>query len=214
MISDNRYRTVVFATISLTINVSYAIYNFYIGMITESAWFITMCFYYTLLGFMRFFAVISEKKNKATDDTQRLTKENRLMKHTGIILLFMTLALSGTVVLTIQQNQVKAYGTIPMITIAAYTFYKVVLAVIHYVSVKKHCSPLLSTIRNIGIADAAMSILPMQSSMIASFDNGGGMSLQRMTILTGSILCGIILYLAISMIINSRRNLKWQDQSL
>lgn len=89
-----------------------------------------------------------------------------------------------------------------MITIATYTFYKIIIAIIGFIKIGKQHSPLLSTIRNISIADAAMSVLPVQSSMIASFDSNSGMDFQLMTILTGSGICTVFLWLGITMIIH------------
>lgn len=213
MISDIRYRTTIFALISLSINIAFAAYNCFLGVRAASAWFVTMCFYYLLLGFMRFHAVLFSKKYTDLQETNQ-KKECLLMKRVGITLLFLPIALSGTVILTIKQHHVKSYDTIVMLTIATYTFYKITVAVIGLMKVRKQPSPLLLSIRNISIADATMSVLPMQSSMIASFDRNAGMDFHLSTVLTGSGICLIFLWLGITMIINSRRKNKWQSQNL
>lgn len=214
LMSNIRYRTTVFALISLFINIAFAAYNCFLGMTTVSAWFITMCFYYLLLGFMRFHAVLFSKRYNDLQESEQKKKECLLMKRVGITLLFLPIALSGTVILTIKQHHVKSYDTIVMLTIATYTFYKITVAVIGLIKVRKQQSPLLLSIRNINIANAAMSVLPMQSSMIASFDRNEGMDFHLSTILTGSGICIIFLWLGITMIINSRRKNKWQNQNL
>lgn len=214
MISDIRYRTSMFALVSLSINIAFAIYNCFLGVTMASAWFVTMCFYYLLLGFMRFYAVLFSKKYKDLQETEQKKKECLLMKRVGITFLFLPIALSGTVILTIKQHHVKSYDTIVILTIATYTFYKITVAIIGLIKVRKQQSPLLLSIRNISIADAAMSVLPMQSSMIASFDRNEGMDFHLFTVLTGSGICLIFLWLGITMIINSRRETKWQSQNL
>ena len=202
LITDIHYRTTASALVSLGINIAFAAYNCFLGITTASAWFVTMCIYYMLLGFMRFHTVLFSRKNKFINAAEREKRDGLLMKRVGIFLLFLPLALSGTVVLTSKQHHVKPYGTIVMITIAAYTFYKIAVAIIGLIKIRKQHSPLLSTIRNISIADAAMSILPMQSSMIASFDNSSDMDFHLMTVLTGSGICIIFLWLGITMIIH------------
>lgn len=214
MISDIRYRTTVFALISLSINIAFAAYNCFLGITSASAWFVTMCFYYLLLGFMRFHAVLFSKKYKNSQETEQKKKECLLMKRVGITLLFLPIALSGTVILTIRQQNVKSYDTIVMLTIATYTFYKITAAVIGLIKIRKQQSPLLLSIRNITIADATMSVLPMQSSMIATFDGNARMDFHLYSVLTGSGICLIFLWLGITMIINSRRKNKWQSQNL
>lgn len=214
MISDIRYRSTIFALVSLSINIAFAAYNCFLGITTASAWFVTMCFYYLLLGFMRFYAILFSKKYKDLQETEQKKKECLLMKRIGITLLFLPIALSGTVILTIKQHHVKSYDTIVMLTIVTYTFYKITVAVIGLIKVRKQQSPLLLSIRNISIADAAMSVLPIQSSMIASFDRNEGMNFHLSTVLTGSGICLIFLWFGITMIINSRRKNKWQSQNL
>lgn len=185
LMSDIRYRTTVFALISLFINIAFAAYNCFLGMTLKD---------------------LQEREQKK--------KECLLMKRVGITLLFLPIALSGTVILTIKQHRMKSYDTIVMLTITTYTFYKITVAVIGLIKVRKQHSTLLLSIRNINIANAAMSVLPMQSSMIASFDRNEGMDFHLSTIFTGSGICLIFLWLGITMIINSQRKNKWQNQNL
>lgn len=191
LINDSDFRTICTAAGSLLINIAYAVYNLFLGVTTASMWFVTMCFYYSLLGAMRFHAVITAVKGG---------NGNKMMKRDGAALLMLTPALCGTAILTVRQERIIAYGTITMITIAAYTFFRITTAVINCVKVRKTREPVLMTIRNINAADAAMSVLPMQTSMIASFD-GGEMSIPLMTGLTGGGICAVFWFLGISMII-------------
>ena len=195
LISDSRFRTVCTAAGSLIINIVYAVYNCFLGLTTASPRFVTMCFYYSLLGAMRFHAVMTAVKGRA---------ENKMMKRTGAALLLLTPALCATAIITARQERMIAYGTITMITIAAYTFFRITTAVINCVKVRKTRSPLLITVRNINAADAAMSVLPMQTSMIASFD-GGKMSIPLMTVITGAGICAVFWFLGISMIMAERK---------
>lgn len=85
------------------------------------------------------------------------------------MLLLLNLALSGVVLLTIVQDTAKRYSEIMVITIAAYTFYKIITSVINMIKVRKLQSPILITIRNISVADALVSVLTLQMTMLASF---------------------------------------------
>lgn len=203
--SDNyRQRTVFFATVSLSFNVIYAIYNGFLGAWLSSAWFAAMSFYYILLGVMRFKAIKAEYKKKSETEMDCFKgKEISLLKSSGIILLFLTLALIGTAVLI--DSNTKEYGEIAMITIATYTFYKIISAIINVVKVRKRNSPLCTVIRKISCADAVMSVLPMQSSMIMSFDQDNGMDFRLMTGLTGAGICIVIFYLGVSMIVSAHK---------
>ena len=205
IMTDKRWRTVFFAGCSLLINIAYACYNAYLGIANRAAWFITMSFYYILLGVMRYGAVRTEFKISKNMISDQRKMEYRLMRSNGIILLFLILALSGTIVLTCKQKHIIAYDTITMITIATYTFYKITMAITNVIKVRKNDSPLLTTIRNIGLADAAMSILPMQTSMIASFQKTSDGYMEMMTIFTGTGICILLMFLGVQMIFPKHR---------
>ena len=116
------------------------------------------------------------------------------------LLLLLNLALSGVVLLTIAEGTAKAYSGIMAISIAAYTFYKIIMAVIHMVKVRKMESPILITIRNIGVADALVSMLTLQMTMLVSFQGTDSPDMNRMNGITGLAVCLLISALGISTI--------------
>ena len=62
--NEHRYRIVFGAALSLVVNMAYALYHGILGVFGGSVWLLTMCAYYTVLGTMRFSAVLCERKNK------------------------------------------------------------------------------------------------------------------------------------------------------
>lgn len=76
-----------------------------------------------------------------------------------------------------------------VISIAAYTFYKITMAVINMVKVRKMQSPSLITIRNIGVADALVSMLTLQTTMLASFQDTSTIDANQMNGITGLAVC-------------------------
>ena len=200
-LEDYRFRTVLTTMPSFVINVAYTIYNGVIGVMSQSAWFITMAVYYSLLGVMRYFAVHTERKISRMEDQKLIRKkELAVIKTDGILLLVLNLALSGVVLLTIAKGTAKAYSDIMAISIAAYTFYKITMAVINMIKVRKMQSSILITIRNIGVADALVSMLTLQMTMLVSFQETNSLNTDRMNGITGLAVCLLISALGISMI--------------
>ena len=200
-LEDYRFRTILTTMPSFMINVAYTIYNGVIGIMNQSSWFITMAVYYSLLGIMRYCAVHTERKISRLEDHELIRKkELAVIKTDGILLLLLNLALSGVVLLTIAEGTAKAYSGIMAISIAAYTFYKIIMAVIHMVKVRKMESPILITIRNIGVADALVSMLTLQMTMLVSFQGTDSPDMNRMNGITGLAVCLLISALGISMI--------------
>ena len=68
------------------------------------------------------------------------------------------------------------------------------------VKVSKMKSPILITIRNIGVADALVSVLTLQATMFASFENENNWNINQMNAITGMAVCILISILGISMI--------------
>lgn len=95
-----------------------------------------------------------------------------------------------------------------MITIATYTFYKITMAIIRAVKQRKNPSPLLATIRCIGYADVAVSVLTLQRSMYASFGELTDKKAHMMNILTGAAVCLFVLALGLSMIVKGKKERK------
>lgn len=200
-LEDYTFRTILTTMPSFIINVAYTVYNGVIGIVNQSSWFITMAVYYSLLGVMRYHAVNTGRKISRMKDQKLIRKkELAVIKTDGILLLLLNLALSGVVLLTIAKGRAKAYSEIMAISIAAYTFYKTTMAVINMVKVRKMQSPILITIRNIGVADALVSMLTLQTTMLASFQNTSNLDVNRMNALTGMAVCILIALLGISMI--------------
>lgn len=200
-LEDYTFRTILTTLPTFLINVVYTVYNGVIGVMNQSAWFITMAVYYSLLGIMRYFAVNTERKTSRMENPKLIRKrELSVIRTDGILLLLLNLALSGVVLLTIAKGTAKTHSEIMVISIAAYTFYKITMAVINMAKVRKMQSPILITIRNIGVADALVSMLTLQTTMLASFQGTSSIDANRMNGITGLAVCILIALLGVSMI--------------
>lgn len=199
---NKRQQIILVTTGSLIINLSYSVYNALLGIMQKSVWFITMGIYYAILSIMRIIAVRGEYKQ---DKKTQLPKEISIMRTTGIMLFLLTFTLTGSICLSLKYDLAKSYGTITMITIATYTFPKIVIAVINLVKAKKQDSPLIITIRNISISDALVSMLSMQMSMFATFGKEEAGKSHTMNIITGAGVCFCIVLIGLSMVCNSKK---------
>lgn len=202
LLKEPRYRIIASAACSFLINLLYALYNGGLGVANRSIWFIIMCSYYIILSTMRFSAILCERKNNkaASDDMEYF-----VMKLSGGLLAALSFVLTGVIYISITDNIATKHKTIVMITIATYTFYKIVMAIIRAVKQRKNPSPLLAVIRSIGYADVAASILTLQRSMFASFGELTDEKAHTMNVLTGTAVCLFVLILGLSMIIKGKK---------
>ena len=198
---DYTFRTILTTLPTFLINVAYTLYNGVIGIVNQSPWFITMAVYYSLLGIMRYQAVSTERKTTFMEDRKLIRKKQlSVIRTDGILLLVLNIALIGVIILTITKDTAKRYSEIMVISIAAYTFYKIITSVMNMIKVRKLQSPILITIRNIGVADALVSMLTLQMTMLASFQERSSLDINRMNAMTGMGVCVLISVLGASMI--------------
>lgn len=204
MTKDYRFRTVIVAGGLFFVNFFYALFNGLYGIWYSSPWFGALSAYYIVLSVMRFLVVSYERKTSKSKQSKQsyyaIQKESRIYKTCGILLAFITIALSGAVFLLVNKNIDKSYPGFMIYAIAAYSFYKITMAIINLIKVRKLNAPLLKAIRNIGYADALVSILSLQVAMFTSFGDVGESTTKIFNFLTGSGVCLMILGMAIYMI--------------
>ena len=202
MVSSQRYRMILSAAIAFVFNLLYAVYHCVLGILNLSFWFIAMCAFYGILAIMRFSAVLCERNHQKSPDNDT---ELFVMKLSGILLVILSIVLATVSYISLSQNIAAKHGEIIMITIATYTFYKITMAIVKAIKQHKNPSPLLRTIRNIGYAEVAASILTLQRSMLASFGTMSAGNIHFMNAVTGAAVCLFVLILGLSMITKSMK---------
>lgn len=140
-------------------------------------------------------------------------KEIRIYRNTGILLLMNTIVLDGAVILLVHNEGGKSYPDTLIFAVAAYTFYKIIMSVFHMIKAKRLKSPLLVAVRNVGYADALVSMLSLQTALLASF-NDGKLNPRRMNGISGAAVCIIVSFLGIYMINSSGRQKKERSDTM
>lgn len=205
---DYRYRTVLCTTCSFLVNLFYAVSNGVYGWFHHSPWLGTLAAYYLFLSIMRFGIVWYGWKVPGTEaDKGQKLREWKLYRKTGILLLLITIVLAGAVVLLVHNKGGMSYPGTLVLAVAAYTFYKIIISVFHMLKARRLQSPLLVAVRNIGYADALVSMLSLQTAMLASFGNSGELNPQWTNGMTGAVVCLIVSLIGIYMIISGRNRI-------
>lgn len=206
MAKDYRYRTVLFTYSSLSANLIFALSNGVFGIINHSIWFGSMSAYYIVLSIMRFIVIQYDRKISKIEKSQKMKRQELLVYQTcGFLFILLTIALGASVVQMVYFDQGHSYPGTLIFAVAAYTFYKVVVAIINVVKAGRLKSPLLMTIRDIGYADAMVSLLSLQTAMLVSFGSKDTLSPQKVNSLTGGVICMMILIMGIYMTFSARR---------
>jgi hypothetical protein len=84
------------------------------------------------------------------------------------------------------------WGLIPAIAIATYTFYRITMAIVHYVKSRKIDNSLVRQLRTFNLIDSFVAVLTLQNTMIIANEGeiAGGMKIL-------SIISSVIIWLVI-----------------
>lgn len=187
----------------LLINLFYVALKLGSGIYYRSIWFGSLAVYYFLLAVMRF-SLLHHVRNRKDD---RVSEWKRY-RFCGIVLLFMNQALAAIVVIVIKQNKGFEYAGFLIYAMALYAFYAVITSVINVVKSRKYGSPVMSAAKVINLTAALVSMLSLETAMLAQFGEEDVMFRQVMTSATGAGVCAIVLGMAVFMIAKSAKVLK------
>ena len=200
MISSQYYRIMVSAMAAFVFNLFYALYHCVLGIINYSLWFISMGAFYGILAMMRFSAVLFDRKHRKSFSNDM---DVFVMKFSGVLLIVLGVVLAVVNYISLSRDIATKYEKITMITIATYTFCKIVI--VRAVKQRKYSSSLLRMIRNINYAEVSASILTLQRSMLVSFDSMDKRQVRFMNAMTGAAVCLFVLVLGLSMIAKKKK---------
>ncbi len=176
------------AFFSLAINILYCAYHIVFGVATASWWFLTIGVYHAVLSIIRF-TVLRHKGNNRI-----------LVRFTGGMLIVLSVCLVGTVILAFVKDRGTVFPLIAMLAIATYTFTKITLATIKWLTARRSTSAKMLTLRNISFANAFVSVYSLQRSMLVSFEGMTKTEIRIMNVATGSVVCIIVFLLGLNLV--------------
>ena len=205
-ITDVPFRVHISLYLSLAINILYAVIKFISGVHYRSLWLVSIAVYYGLLALMRFLLLWRESPQSIEKNRRSALRRYRFC---GIILLLMNQALAVIVLLIVQQNSRYEYPGTLIYLMAAYAFYSIIIATKNFIKYRKHHSPILAAAKAINLAAALVSILSLETAMLARFGSPKDAAFQQqMVAATGGFICVVILGMAVSMIVRSSKEIK------
>lgn len=204
--TDAAFKVKVSLNVSFFINFLYAAANLFSGIFYGSYWFISLAVYYICLAVMRFLLLLQAHRSEIG---QNRTSELKYSRWCGCIMLAMNSALSGMVVLVLKSGQGFAYEGMLIYAAALYTFYIMVYAVTNMVKYRKYRSPLILTSKAVSLSAALVSMLSLETAMLAAFGKDTPVQTRHALIsATGAGVCVMVICMAAYMIYSATRELR------
>lgn len=200
-LTDRIFRTKISLYVALGVNLLYVSVHLWSWHLSRSWWFIVLALYYAIMAVMRFLLVRYVRLNEIGSSMLREWKRARVCAY---ILLLINLSLSGAVLMILYQNRGYDYPGMLIYVMALYTFYSTVHAIVETVKHRALGSPVMTTAKIVSLSAALVSMLNLESAMLAQF--GIDMPQQEknlLIILTGALISTVIIALSVILIINA-----------
>lgn len=199
---DERFRAQLALWRGAAINLLYVGVKLYYGIVGRSAWFVTLAGYYLLLFLMR----AALLRLFQTGGTRAAAL--RRVRLCGLLLLSMNLFLTGMVVHIVRGGKGFVYSGNLIYIMAIYAFYAVGRAVEQVIRYGRRKEILLTAVKGLDFIAALVSMLALETAMIAAFSNEDADFRRLMTGISGGLVCLFALILALYMIVYTTRELR------
>lgn len=205
-LTDKKFKNNVSLYQSTITDVFYTGFKLITGIIYSSVWFISLAVYHLFLGFLRVYLIICGRKKKNLAENPIF--EYNCYKKTAWFLFLLNIPMIGMIILMVRTNSGFAYPDYVIYLSATYTFYTAITAVINLVKYKNIGSPIFSSAKAVNFITAMMSVLGLQTAMIAAFSENQETFRQTINAITGGAITLTVITLAVYMIIKAKKKIK------
>ena len=196
--NDLAFRGSVSLYQGMIVNFLYVLFRIVVGIRYSSVWFISMAVYYLVLGVLRLSLILSCRHRTEIDELDCYCR-------TAWLLFLLNIPMGGMIILMVLTNSGYSYPGYVIYLSAMYTFYAMIVSVINLVKFRKLGSPVLSAAKVLNFIAALMSVLGLQTAMIAQFGTESD-SFRKMTnAITGGVIWLLVILTAVYMLNRSHR---------
>lgn len=190
LLNDITFRETASIYQGFVINTFYAIFRGITAYLYHSVWFMAVAIYYLLLGMIRLVLVLHVRWLKQYQNIKdRIMFEFKGYRMCGFFMLLLNTGMSGMVILMVSKNLYYKYPGYVIYVSALYTFYTAITATINIFKFRKLKSPILSASKAITFTGAMMSVMTLQTAMIAQFGGDDSVFRQTANTITGAFVC-------------------------
>lgn len=208
-IMDNYgFKTAVFSLCSFAFTVAFATMNLVSAIRYRLVWYAAIAAYYFILLVFRGGIIFADRKYRKElgENTEKYGRVKwKIYLAGGAVLVVLEFAMAVAVTQTVLSRRPMHKGEIMTIANAAYTFYKMTMAVYNLLKARKFRDPVVQALRNINFADACMSIVSLTVLMLSTFGDPDGMMFIKAG--TGFAACATIIAMASVMIVSAYKKL-------
>lgn len=212
LMENYSFKTLIFSFCSFAMTVAFAIINLVGAIIYGTVWYASISAYYFVLILFRGGILLADRKfKKKFAQTPELYEKSKWQIYLfgGAFLSLMEIAMAVAVTQMMLSKKPMQDNEIMAICTAAYTFYKITMAIYNLIKARKFNNPVVQALRNINFADACMSMVSLTVLLLSTFsEEESGRSLLFLKASVGFASCLVTLALACLMVIHACKRLK------
>ena len=187
------------------LNFLYVIFRGVTGLLYGSVWFLSMAAYHLALGLLRTYLIVCYRRVESAPSP---FFQYGCYRRTARLLFLLNIPMGGMILLMITTNSGYHYPGYVIYLSAIYTFLIFGLSIRKLFRFRKLGSPILSAAMSLNFVAAVMSVLGLQTAMIASFSTSGEGFRIMMNTITGSVVFAIAIGTAVYMLCRSSKQLR------
>lgn len=200
-LNDLAFRGSVSLYEGVAVSFLYVLFRIFAGIRYTSVWFVSIAIYYLVLGVLRAYLLFGYRH-------RCMERERRCYRRTAWMLFLLNIPMGGMILLMVRTNSGYRYPGYMIYLSAMYAFYAMTMAIVNFVKLRRLGSPILSAASVLNLISAMMSILGLQTAMIARFNENGESYRRRMNAITGGAVYAIVIAIAVSMLLRSSKTEK------
>ena len=208
LVENYNVRIIVLSLLSVLVAIGLTVYNIVIYAITQSLWCGAMAFYHIMLIVLRGYVLVSYCKrtqNTVLPNEDRILNSIKQYRNCGIVFIGLTLCLIAMIIQIVREDKAFDYDMYVIYTIAAYTMYQIIVAIINYIKSHKNDNYTTRSLRSINLTTALVSFISLQAIALDTFSHNT--NIPAANAITGFIVCGLVLVSGIYMIGHSIMNI-------
>lgn len=206
VMTDFGYRTVFISLLLFAAGIAYAAFNLAVGVIYGSAWYFALAFYYAMLCIIRGGILIDRYRCAKLPEEERFRRGMKQNVVCGSLFIVMTLFLSVMVTLIAFSDKTFHYSVTVIYMAAGYTFYRISVSAYNFIRAGRQRDYTSRTLHCVNLAAALVSFLSLQSAALTAFSQYADQII--MNVLTGGIVCAVIIVMGILMISGAKIKLR------
>ena len=206
LLASYGFRTVVFSAFSLLFNLANVAFHIVIAWTEGSVWYGSLAGYYAMLIAIRSGIIVYHSRKRKKSRAQRALIERKQYHTCGILLIILPIFLTVPILGVVFMGKAFIHERWMVIAFAAYAFYKIIMAVWNLIKTRDVKDLTVKALRNVGFADALVSLFSLQTALLFAFSQGGRYALVNG--ITGGLVCLLTMLVGVMMLVNARSKSK------